>query len=82
MNELTMTLTGPKKERYIIALLTLHGIKETDLANKIGVTQSFLSHVARGNRKGVKKQGLRVRQAIAEALGKEIDDLWPNKKAT
>jgi transcriptional regulator with XRE-family HTH domain len=81
MHAINITKTGIKKEHYIKALLILHGVKQMDLVEKFGVSQPYISQIVKGSRKPVKKQGRLVRQAIAEALGMKVEELWPDKAA-
>lgn len=81
MNKNSFTLNDKKRERYISALLILHNINQAELARKLGVSKALVSVVVSGRRKGVKKQGKRVKQAVADALGMKIEDLWPNRAA-
>ena len=81
MNDLNMTKTDKRKRRYINALLVLHEINQSELARKIGVSQTLMNSVITGRRRGVKKKGRLVRQAVAEALGMTVEELWPHDKA-
>ena len=81
MNKIKITKTGTEKGRYVSALLVLHGINQTELAEKIGVSQPLMNAVVTGRRRGVKKKGRIVREAVAQALGVNVDELWPNKAA-
>jgi transcriptional regulator with XRE-family HTH domain len=78
-----MKITRPsiKKERYVSALLILHGIKQAELAEKIGVSQPFLSMIITGRRIGAKEKGNIARQVIAKSLGMKVSELWPKKAA-
>lgn len=55
-----------------IALLEA-GIEQKEIAKRIGVTPPAVSQVIHGISSSIK-----IRRAVAEALGKSIDDLWPN----
>src|SRR3972149_2306318 len=66
-----------KKGRYVSALLIMHGISQAELANKIDITQPFLSQIINGRRIGAKEKGKLARQVIAESLGMKVEDLWP-----
>jgi len=81
MNEITITPTGKKRDRYVSGLLIMHGINQTELAKKIGVSQPFLSLIITGRRVGAKEKGKRVRRIIAESLGMDEKELWPDKAA-
>jgi Ner family transcriptional regulator len=55
--------------------LKKHGISQFDIARQLGLTRQAVNHVVLGRRKSQ-----RVRKAIAEALGLQISDIWPDKK--
>jgi len=59
---------------YIRAELIKRGIKSTDLATDQKVTPQFISNVIHGH-----KANLRIRQAIAEAIGRPVHEIWPDK---
>lgn len=48
------------------------GISIRQLARQEGVSHTAMSYTIHGVNKG-----LRLRQAIARALGKRIEDIWP-----
>lgn len=81
MKKINITKSDKEKRRYISALLILHGINQTELAKRIGVSQPLVSSVVTGRRRGVKKKGKAIRQAVAESLGMKVEDLWPDNKA-
>ena len=81
MKAIRFTKQDKRKERYVRALLFLHGIRQDELAKKLGVSGPLVSQVINGRRNGVKKKGLRIRQAVAEALGMKVEDLWPKRAA-
>lgn len=81
MNDMKITRPSKKKERYISALLIMHGIKQDELTEKIGISQPFLSMIITGRRIGAKEKGKLARQVIAESLGMAVKDLWPKKAA-
>lgn len=84
MKAITFAKADKKRERYISALLVLHNIGQAELARKIGVSKPFFSQVVTGKRGGTKKKGplvARIRQAVADALGAKVEDLWPDKAA-
>jgi len=73
-----------KNERYISALLVLHGIRQSDLARKIGVSRPFVTLVLQGKRGGTRKPGTgvdKIRKTVSEALNIPVDELWPKKAA-
>lgn len=70
--------------RYISALLLIHGIRQDEIADKIGVSRPLVSQVVTRKRGGSKKHGPKihlVRKAVAEALGMPVEELWPDKAA-
>jgi transcriptional regulator with XRE-family HTH domain len=81
MNDILITPPIKKKGRYVSALLIMHGINQAELAEKIGVSQPFLSMIINGRRIGAKEKGKLARQVIAESLGVAVEDLWPKKAA-
>ncbi len=52
------------------------GINQNQIAKKLGVVPTLVSQVVHGVRP-VK----RVRQAIADAVGKPIEELWPEESS-
>lgn len=71
-NETTAGMTP----RQIKAELVLRGIPITEIADQAGVTVSAVTQTI--NRyPGSRYKGLRVRQYIAQALEKEVGDIWP-----
>lgn len=48
-------------------------VTAVDIAKGCGVHPSFVGHVIAGRVKT-----LRIRQAIAERLGLQVEDLWPS----
>lgn len=81
MNSIKITKKGIEKGRYVRALLVLHNINQTELAKQIGVSQPLMNAVVTGKRRGVKKKGKRIREAVALALGVKVEELWPDKAA-
>lgn len=78
------TKINKKGARYISALLLIHGIRQDEIADKIGVSKPLVSQVVTRKRGGTKKHGPKVqlvRQAVAEALGIPVEELWPDKAA-
>jgi len=63
-----------KNSTKINRLLKAAGVKQKDIAAKIGVTPQFVNSVVRGRRNTPK-----VAQAIAEAIGKSVSELWPDQ---
>ena len=50
------------------------GITQADIAREIGVTRAFVNQIINGQR-----QTRRVRMAVAKAVGKRVEDLWPSR---
>ncbi|MGE5606276.1 MAG: helix-turn-helix domain-containing protein [Bacteroidota bacterium] len=57
----------------IKALLMLKNIKQKDIALELDVTEGAVSQVIYGS-----ATARRIRQAIAEKLGKSESELWPS----
>ena len=55
-------------------LLIRAGITQSSIARKLGVTNSFVNQVIKGHR-----HTERVKMAIAEAVGKPVEKLWPSR---
>jgi lambda repressor-like predicted transcriptional regulator len=53
------------------------GISIRQLARQVGVSHTAISYTIHGVNKG-----LRLRQAVARALGKRIEDIWPPQAKT
>ena len=49
------------------------GISQADIARQQGVVRSYVTHVMAGRRKNA-----RIRQAIADAIGMKVHDIWSN----
>ena len=64
-----------KQARKIKSLLIENGITQTSIAEEEGVSASYVHQVIHRI-----KTGQRVREAIANALGKTVDELWPTDK--
>jgi len=80
MNAKQLTTDG-KNKYYIKALLTLHGVNLAEIARDLDVSIPFVSQIVSGDRKGVKRNGMLVRKAVANAVGKNVEELWPKKAA-
>lgn len=62
--------------REIRATLVLRGITIKDIADQAGVTGSAVTQTI--NQYPYNRfKGYRIRQYIAQALGKSIEDIWP-----
>lgn len=57
----------------IKSLLVLKGTSITEIARTAGVSREWVSLVVNGH-----KNSKRIRKAIAAAVGKSVEDLWPN----
>jgi len=71
-------LTGMAKKEAgnrVKALMVQAGIKQVEIAAGEHVSTALVSGVVAG-----KKRSIRIRKAIAEALGMKVSDLWPNGK--
>lgn len=55
--------------------MVFHGIKQRAIAQKCGVTEAAVSWVVMGRNKSK-----RIRSAIAEAVGRKAEELWPEKR--
>jgi transcriptional regulator with XRE-family HTH domain len=54
-------------------LLLKAGVSQASIAKKLGVTLGFVNQIVYGRR-----STKRVRMAIARAVGKRAEDLWPD----
>jgi len=84
MNVNQITKINKKGPRYISALLLIHGIRQDEIAALAGVSKPLVSLVVTRKRGGTKKHGPKirlVRQAVADALGMAVEELWPDKAA-
>lgn len=52
-------------------LMILAGISQAEIAERLGITKSLVNHVVSGIRSNQK-----VRQAIADAVGRSVEELW------
>lgn len=80
MNTKHFAPTDKRKNRYVKALLVLNGLRQDELAQKLGVSDAFLSEIISGKRRACKATGKRIRQGIADALGMTVAELWPEKE--
>lgn len=53
-------------------LLLRAGITQTSISQNLGVTLGFVNQIITGRR-----HTRRVREAIAKAVGRRVDELWP-----
>ena len=56
-----------------ILLLRAH-VTQTSIARELGVTLGFVNQIIMGRR-----NTMRVREAIAKAVGRRVEDLWPSE---
>lgn len=56
----------------IRAEMMLKNIRPVDIARRLNVTRSAVTNVIKGV-----KTSQRIREAIAEAIGKDVEALWP-----
>ena len=61
--------TDPRQRK---AALVLAGIRQSDIARRVGVAQTHVSDVIHGRRRS-----RRVEAAIADALGRRVEDVFP-----
>jgi transcriptional regulator with XRE-family HTH domain len=66
---LNISIMEPKK---IKMLLIDAEVTQTKIARNLGVTVSFINQIITGLR-----PTRRVREAIAQAVGKPVEELWP-----
>ena len=72
---INITQGSKKTLRKVKSLMVLHGIKQLAIAKKCGVTQAAVAWVVMGRNKSK-----RIRAAIAEAVGKRVEELWPEER--
>lgn len=56
----------------IRAEMMLKNIRPVDIARRLNVTRSAVTNVIKGV-----KTSQRIREAIAEAIGKDVEAVWP-----
>jgi hypothetical protein len=64
-----------KNIREIKAFMALADVKGVDIARSLGVTPTWVSLVLRGHKRSARVQG-----AIAAAVGKPVEELWPDEE--
>lgn len=69
-----MTKAEKIRRRKIKSLMALRGITGADIARKLSVSHITVSVVLGGH--GTSK---RIRKGIADAIGLNVNDLWPEK---
>jgi len=62
----------------IKAALMIRGITFKKIAADLGVTSGAITQTVHQYQSGKKYKGFRVRQYIAQALNKQVDEIWPN----
>lgn len=74
-----MVKTQGMKPNEIRAEMVLRGVKIVDIAKKAKVTPGAVHQAINctGNFKGY-----RIRPYIADAIGKPVDEIWPDKRIT
>jgi lambda repressor-like predicted transcriptional regulator len=66
-----------RNNKFIIEIkiqLLRAGKTQASIARELGVNRSFVNNVIKGHR-----STMRVREAIAKAVGKRVDELWPSR---
>lgn len=77
-----LATTDKKRGLYIRSLIVLHDVSQQDIAHELGVSTATVSQVIHGSRKGIARNGpkiAKIKQDIAERIGKTVDELWPYK---
>lgn len=64
------------KTREILAALMVRGVRQTEIAKRLGVSKGMISHVIHG-----RKKSYRIQYYIAKLLDEEIDEIWPQQVA-
>lgn len=62
-----------KNIRRIKARMVVRGVTTVDIAREAGVSRTWVSLVLHGH-----KRSKKVERAIAQAVGKPVEELWPN----
>ena len=60
------------KPNEILAALMLKGIRLVDIARRLNVSRGTVSNIIHR-----RTQSRRIQAAIAEAIGKNVDEVWP-----
>ena len=60
--------------REIIAALMLRGVRQTEIAKRLGVSKSMVHHVIYG-----RSTSRRVQCYIARLIGEDVDLVWPRQ---
>ena len=64
------------KPNEIRAALLLQDVRPTEIANRLQVSRAAVSSVIGGNLKSA-----RIQEAIANIIGKKIEEIWPGMAA-
>lgn len=70
-----MDKTKGMTPREIRAEMVLHGVKMVDIARAAGVTPGMIHQVVYSIGRN---KGFRVRPYIAKAIGKTVEEIWPD----
>ena len=70
-----ITTENKKTHRKLKSLMVLHGTTQRAIAKGCNVTQAAVAWVVMGRNKSK-----RIRAAIAEAVGKKAEELWPKER--
>ena len=78
------TNADQKRYRYIKSLLILHEVEQQEIAKEAEASEALVSQVIRGHKKGVARSGkkiAKIKQILADKLGKPEEELFPRKAA-
>lgn len=62
--------------REIKAALVLKGVKPKNIAARLGVSPAAVTRVIQSQ-----SVSARIRLAVAQAIGKKVNDIWPEQAA-
>ncbi len=74
-----MDLTKLTTRKQIKIALEAKGITPTEIAHGLGVVPAYVYHVIHGRNKSWRPGAMRVRNAVATALGTTPEKLWRNE---
>lgn len=60
--------------REIVAALTLRGMRQTEIAKRLGVSKTMVNHVIYG-----RSTSRRIKCYIARLIGEDVDMVWPRQ---
>jgi len=66
-------MTDKERMRLIRAEMVRKGVLNSEIAREEDVSPAYVYYVLAG-----KRQGYRIRAAIAEKVGKPVEELWPD----